>query len=300
MRLHLTFTLCFSCCWFSLGLARSGGSVVNNGAGIVEQNFQYAYVSLDRIANDCLAAKNCQLTDDENKILKKIAVITAKNLLNPRKIIFVSEKASPGFFTTGPTEKNRIAKTSLDAFSPIFVNRDLLYTSKGMPALNFPEILAILAHELGHQAGEADHEILDTLGAKLRIVSELQSLIYKINASDSDDLKVTVSVINHEHPLKSAELLVTWGNTYSRSLSQNIQEKLSCSSPFLTVVGFELQNGHFTYLESGLEVGFKALVNIDCRSLVNDNVEVEKRELSFFINSQSNVRDFNVTYWWGF
>jgi hypothetical protein len=295
----MTLTLCFSCCWLTQSYA-GGGSVVNNGAGIVEQNFQYAYVSIDRIANDCILSGNCQLSQYEYRLLKIIAAITSRNLLNPGKIIFISEKAKPGFFTTGPSEKNRIAKTALDTFAPIYVNRDLLYNSNGTPALTYPMIIAILTHELGHQAGEPSHEILDILGAKLRMISELQSSVFKINASDTEDVKVYVTVINHAGPTKTAELLITWGNSFSRSLTQNIQEKLNCSSPYLTVMGYELQNGHFSYLENGNEIGFKALVNIDCHSLVNQEVVTEKRELSFFINKLSNVRDFNVSFWWGF
>jgi hypothetical protein len=299
-------TICLTISCINLAQARSGGSVVGNGAGIAEQNFEYAYLSIEKLSEECMQNNACDLSEKEKILLQKISKITEKNNLKPNTILFVSESKHPDFFTTGPAEKNRIAKTMLDASSPIYVNRELLYDTDGSPTLNFPAIVAIVTHELGHQTGETDHKILDALGAKLRFMVERRIQTYDIEASEKNNTVVSITVLNHEvNSKKDAELNVAWGNIYSRSLTKNIVENLSCISRFDSLIGYEILNGHFGYIEDDYEVGFNALIKIYCRSTLNspefaDKTTIEKRSLSFFINKISNVREFKIKEGWFF
>ena len=80
MKKSLTLTLLllsfssFSFEWISNG----GGTVIGNGAGLVESNFQYAYDSLKKILPHCFQKNVCDLLDEEKKIIKSITTISIK------------------------------------------------------------------------------------------------------------------------------------------------------------------------------------------------------------------------------
>ncbi|MCX6124359.1 MAG: hypothetical protein NTV34_06360 [Proteobacteria bacterium] len=63
-----------------------------------------------------------------------------------------------------------MAKTGSEIGSPIYINRDLIYTEQvgRWSALTVLECIPILVHELGHHQGEAPHTVLDLLGVKVQ------------------------------------------------------------------------------------------------------------------------------------
>ncbi len=268
-------------------LARGGGSVVGNGAGLVENNFQYAYSTLGTLVRNCLQAQDCGMTEKESRILQSMQMVLSVNSSRSDRLVFVSEKENPGFFETGPGQRHRVAKTGLTAQTQIFINVDALYADNGKPLLDLPTIISILAHEVGHQAGEENHAILDILGSKLRQSLERKMIRHEMKLQDKDK-SVEVMIINHSVPLRSAEILMTWAEAGSRSVTGDLVDHLKCANEGSVMSGFEFRNGHFVILEGStgdnLDLGFSLWAYLSCYSSARGSVESEKFQLRFRIN----------------
>lgn len=248
----------------------SGGSVIGNGAGIVESNFQYAYTSLSVTISDCIKQPRCQMSAAEEKILKSIQAILKLNISNEKRMLFVSEKVNPDLFKTGEHEVHRIAVTGLSADVPIYINTDLLYTKDGRPALDLATINGILIHELGHQTGETDHAKLDVIAAKIKKLFLESIRTHSISIGPSQET-VEVVVLNRIHPFMVSELLLTWQGVGTEVITKTILAPVRCSEPDATFSGFEIYNGHFTgihqtKLQPEIKLGFAIWINIFCYS----------------------------------
>ncbi|MDX9730187.1 MAG: hypothetical protein RBT63_00315 [Bdellovibrionales bacterium] len=138
--------------------AFGNGSVVGNGAGLSENNFQYAYSIIPTLLNSCVRSNLCELTPKEQEIARKIVHIVRGNETNKNRILFRPNRTTvpwignrnkgTTFFETSPNEQHRIAKTGLSPRVPIYVNLDMLYNEHGMPRLDIAHIISILVHEL--------------------------------------------------------------------------------------------------------------------------------------------------------
>jgi len=282
---------------FSITGLCEGGSVVGNGAGLVEHNFQYAYTTLASTVRSCYENKDCGMSDTENIILKNILSVVSVNASKTDRILFVSEKEKPGFFETGPNERHRIAKTGNSAETPIYVNVDALYDQSGKPLLDYPTIVSILAHELGHQAGELDHAFLDIIGAKLKRVLEVKMARHRTEVGNPSQV-VEVMIMNFNSPLRTSEIVFSWEGSGSRKVTNELIENLRCTDPEAGFAGFELHNGHYFILEpqfqNGTALGFNLWAYAFCYSRSENMVRLEKNQMRFRLNQDLKVELIDV------
>ncbi len=266
------------------------GNVIGNGAGLVENQFQFAYSTISSVATQCAEFKKCETNAVENKLLTQISLIIQKNSTNVERLLFLSEKLNPGFFNTGENEQHRIAKTKLQENSTIYVNLDQIYSADGKPALDYPTIISILTHELGHQAGERNHAKLDILGNKLKKVVLQKLARHQMNFGENND-SVEILMMSHDFPVRTSELIVSWG-TKSLDATSGIIEILSCRSPQKSIAGFEFQNGHFLVANTNATnvINFGLWVDIYCYSPETKTVEVEKYEMKLQINPELSIK----------
>ncbi len=279
---------------FNIGVFLSSGSlafaggIVGNGAGLAEQNVQFAYLSLNKVIAHCLATpKLCNLVVTELMVLEKIEWVLAKNSSNPNRIKFVSEKENPGFFTTSSIENNRIAKTGLNSRQPIFFNVDELYNPNGFPTLDFSGLSAILVHELGHQTGEANHAMLDILGAKIRktLSQNLTSLRYDFPSSQ---VSIELGIINYSFPMAVADLYLSVDGTPAEVLTREIVKELHCKDSSTSFVGYEITNGHWDFVSSDQNprkgIDFSAWVRLFCSKTAPSNAIIGIENLNLILH----------------
>lgn len=254
-------------CKISLVHAR-GGSVIGNGAGVVENNFQFAYTSLKMTISECLMMMNCEMSTSENKILKKITQTIQKNTSNPNRLVFISAAQRPGFFDTTRSEKHRVAKTGLTPDYPIYVNTEALYTADGQPALGYSTIVSILSHELGHQSGEKSHSKLDIIGSKLKSAVMRNTKTHAVQLG-RDQKVIEVMIIQLHQPEMTSEVFVSWQGVGSMMLTENLAKAVFCHHFDGAEKIDEIDNGHFTSLsevdQAGTaSFGFGAWVHYSC------------------------------------
>lgn len=151
----------------------AGGSLVGNGAGIVEHNIIYVYNSLPKTIDACLNLPTaCMVSDDGRELLKSVRNLIIQHPASTERILFQSEQSSPGFFETGLGQAHRLAKTGNSPTDPIYWNLDLLYNVDGTPALDIPTISAIWIHEIGHQLKIQNHQYLDQIASSVRFFQQ--------------------------------------------------------------------------------------------------------------------------------
>ncbi len=269
-----------------------GGIVVGNGAGIVESNFQQAYLSLSKIIATCGAAGSCGLDRDEKELIKNIHQVLMTNLQNKNRLIFLSEKTNPGFFTTGANESYRIAKTLLVPNSPIYVNTDMLYDKEGNPTLNFNGIVRILVHELGHQTGIENHSMLDILGSKIAAYAEEHTGYFRYNIEETREM-VFFSVANYDYPIKTTLVMFNWKNSSSRDLSYAIIASSECSYDSETYSGIEVLNGHYSFDRRG-QLSFNAWVKLSCYESFSTHTNIYRKNLQITLDSDLQVSGLTV------
>ncbi len=243
------------------------GGVVGNGAGLVEQNIQFVYLSLPKIIESCISLPNqCSVTPEELIILEKIEVIVRRNYSTQNRIIFMSEKLNPGFFTTSSTENNRVAKTSLNSSMPIYFNVDEIYDSAGKPALDFAGISAILVHELGHQTGEPSHAKLDILGAKVRLFLSFKFVNFEYSFSSSQS-GIEMNIVNYPMPSPIGDIYLSTDSGASIQLTSFVMQALTCGSRDDTLIGYNINNGHWNIVAgNAAAIDFESWVQVTCRS----------------------------------
>jgi hypothetical protein len=264
-----------------------GGVVVGNGAGIVENNFQQAYQSLDTIIQNCLNIENCSLQDDERVLVTKILAIVKRNSSKTDRLIFTSEKAHPGFFTTGEAETNRVAKTELSPESPIFINTDMLY-DLGKPTLTFENIVALLIHEIGHQTGKLEHTALDILGVKIGNFSESLTDHFGFVLDDKTKESVVFSVTNFTYPAKSTSLQFNWKNAQNVNLSNSLVASSTCKYDSETFAGTEVSNGHFSFNDKNNLV-FEAWVKVSCFESFSGETFIYRKNIEISLDDDYKI-----------
>lgn len=205
------------------------GSIVGNGAGLVEQNIVFSYGALPSAIDSCLVAEAvCGVSAAEKKLLSEIRSIAAKSRESSDWIQIVSGAENPGFFDLEGSQPHRIAKTGLASDAPVYWNSDFFYAEDGSPALDLPTLAAIWVHELGHQTGSLDHAALDQIGAKIRLFLQRNSLSARYQDEKSE---FELKVFNFNSYSSHSEALLSDG-TQSISLTGEIASVLQCSEPF--------------------------------------------------------------------
>lgn len=139
---------------------------VGQGAGISENNIQFAYRYVDKYIQLCLAIKDCTEDGTQTDVLRKILA----SLNDERKTvpqIGFKRTADGIFFVDG---KLRAGLTWNYVGAPIYFNLDLIYTTDNqgrVSGITLQTALALLVHELGHHQGVLDHDWLDRLGQRV-------------------------------------------------------------------------------------------------------------------------------------
>jgi hypothetical protein len=267
MRLNNILLISSLCCLAPF-TAWAGGGLVHDGAGVVEQDFIYAYESIPQSVASCFQNPRCagELPADAIQALKDISSLVSRNILTTHPLHFVSAKASPGFFDLSVTEPNRIAMTELRPNAQIFINTDLLYTADGIPAVDFGKATAILIHEVGHQTGRQDHAFLDFIGSKVRenLASNISFHTAQLVAGKND---LTIQIVDFNLVAISSSVYYSSGDK-KLPLNGVILQSITCPGSLNTPVGFELSNGHWehaTYLTtSEIQTRFKAWSRFSC------------------------------------
>lgn len=276
---------------FFISNAIWAGGFVGNGAGIVEQNIQFAYTALTKFLDLCASnQKICELNQYEQVLVKKIDLIVKNNISNKDRISFISEKERPGFFSTSDTEHHRIAKTGLTPNHPIYFNLDQLYSKDGKALLDLKSIVGILVHEVGHQTGEPDHRLLDILASKISSVVELQSLINEFKFESGELIKI--SLINYADLFSISDFLIEMGfekNPVSLKYTRTVYDSLNCPSGGKPV-GTKLYNGHWFNVKSELQknnaIGFGIWIRLTCLGEFN-TIDNKIFEAKYIFNKNS-------------
>lgn len=289
-------TKIFSLLFLFQASALAGGSVIGNGAGIVENTFQFAYQNLHGTFSECIIQAKCELTEVETELVRKMRKVIDINRSNENRILFVSEKDLPGFFNTGDNETHRIAKTGLDSSSPIYVNLDLVYSPGGNPAFDYATITSILVHELGHQAGEINHAKLDIVGAKIKknILKKIQD-----HSAELSYEQIDVSIINRNFPFRASDISISWQNVGSVVATKEALDAVKCKNPEDTLAGIEIQNGHFKLLskataESPAHFSFGFWALLTCYSKTREVFLPEKRQVQIDVNRNLEIKTLSA------
>jgi hypothetical protein len=219
----------------------AGGSLVGNGAGIVEHNIIYVYNALPKTIDACLNLPTAcmMLNEGDRAVLQSVRNLIIQNPSSTERILFKSEKESPGFFETGLGQAHRLAKTGNSPADPIYWNLDLLYTSDGSPALDLPTISAIWVHEIGHQLQIENHQYLDQIASFVRI-------FLKDNIQQIKYYPIPLSVTSVEYPTmtSSTDLYFSDGLT-SVSLNRFFSASSLCPAKDQMYLSSHLWNIHW-------------------------------------------------------
>lgn len=100
------------------------GDSVNNGDGLAEQNFWFAYSKLEKTYQFCLESPECLLDFDEKVLLRSLLSTMSDEKKTPEQIQFLSGQ-SKNFFLDG--NHILVARTNFEVGSVIWINRDLIY-----------------------------------------------------------------------------------------------------------------------------------------------------------------------------
>ncbi|PIK15075.1 hypothetical protein [Halobacteriovorax sp. JY17] len=262
-------------------MARLGsGDIVGNGGGLLEQNFMSAYYSLQTAIQNCLDNYECGLSSEEILLLKEINSLYIEKVSQNRPIVFLSEKNAEGFFLTEDDQTSRVAKTGFTKDSTIFVNLDIAEAIVD----DIPAMLGIIVHELGHQAGIANHSLLDQLGAKVRNQwsSNWKVLRFIMNKHNLD-----VRLFSSEFNYINSKISYSFRGK-AKSLNNDIYEEIKCLENEI-VYGFNLSNGHWRrpiQNDWNSKIGIDYWIDIYCQD-TEGNIRTEQRDLdiTFKFNS---------------
>ncbi len=178
--------------------AKGPGTVVGNGGGLSEQNFNFAFASLERLYEICAASLPSCLNDkherDVFEMIRKALPLERKAGL---ALNFISGTAHPERFRIDG--QMRLAVTNSRVGDVIDVNTDMLYAMNAeghvQSVVDVGTAVSILTHELGHHQGILDHQLLDLIGAKVRVFAMTEADILKVDTyGDTYDMQIPATV----------------------------------------------------------------------------------------------------------
>lgn len=273
--LVLTFSL------FAEAKETGGGVIVGNGAGFAEGIFQQSYQSLPQILDSIIVTNEINLTEKERELLEKINKVAKQNSSKKDRLIFLSEKDHPGFFTTGENETHRFAKTFATPASSIFINMDWIYGEKGKDLLNHSSAMALLIHEIGHQTGEKDHGELDILGAKIKTFTDGQTnqYNYHIIRSLKETRMISFLITNLDLPQKRSLLRFKNVKDQWSNLTTALLLNLKCEKANTEAFDVEISNGHFAF-NRYQQLEFRAWVQFTCKDRTTKTVSSQMKNLN--------------------
>lgn len=218
----------------------AGGDIIGNGGGLAEQEFRFAYLRVPSVIEGCLTSPVCTFSEIDKGLLRRIKNIAKNSIKNKDRLIFLSEKKYPGFFRDNETGPVRIAKTAFIPGAPIFINLDMIYQNS-LAVVDFPLMVSILIHELGHQADIRSHSRLDEIGSWLReyILQDSSQIIQEVGGSTA-----IVKVYNLKEANKFSEVFFSYHGMII-SLKERIKKQLSCKNEKNIPIGYEISNLHW-------------------------------------------------------
>lgn len=270
-----------------------GGVVVGNGAGVVENQFQIAYQQIENTISSCILHNQCQFNDAEKEIAHSIVATAKVTAKKPDRLKFVSEKLHPGFFTTGLSEINRIAKTGLNMNGPVYINVDLLYKENGKAALDYEQIVSIMVHELGHQSGIADHDKLDIIAAKIAyfLDGSTDSFTFNFDQDPLNSESINFLIANFKASL-STSIIFNWRIKSSKNLTGMLYESARCQYDSESFSGLQIVNGHFGFDETN-NLQFKAWAMVYCFETFSQSITVYRKNLTVWHDEK--LQDYGLT-----
>lgn len=217
-----------------------GGDIIGNGGGLAEQEFRFAFRRIPSAISSCLGSPVCSISSRDLLVLEKIKNIAARSIENKDRLIFLSESKYPGFFRDNGSGSIRIAKTAFIPGAPIFINLDMVYKER-VAVVDFPLMISILVHELGHQAKVRSHSRLDELGSRMRdyLLQDSNEITQNVAGSEAK-----VKIYNLKEANKFSEVFFSYRGQIV-SLKERIRKLLSCKSETSIPIGFEVSNIHW-------------------------------------------------------
>lgn len=244
------------------------GDVVGNGGGHLEGQVQFYLSSLSSFIKTALNQNMINFSNQEKAILDVIL----KNIAQKQPEIVYVDGNPKNFFNDQHDGEIRIAKTGFSLEYPIFINRTLAY--KILKAEEKFNSVALLVHELGHQAGIKSHSLLDTLGSKVSIVTEFtrSNIRYDVYAGE-----VSIDFFNHGVYNSRSSILV---NYFNQTLNINSWDhraiQARCGGDL--AAGFQIENPHWlSRIEADRKyrvISFGGWMNIVCVSQLGSGTRV--------------------------
>lgn len=248
------------------------GDIVGNGGGLIEQNFLFAYYSLQTAIDNCLTAVECYNTEEEKVLLKEINQIFIEKLVNKTPLIFIKNSDTNNFFFDKYDQTQRIAKTGFSKKFPIFINLD----ATDEIVNDIPTMIGIIVHELGHQIGIVNHSYLDKLGARVR---KMWGANWVVSDVDVSSKKLFVRLYNTRMNSINSKLSYEFDGKI-KSLNSLIFRNIACEKGD-RLYGFSLSNGHWkrpTHTRFRTKVKKTFWIDINCEKSVSESY-ILKRDL---------------------
>ena len=230
---------------FISSFAHAGGDYIGNGGGLAEKNILFAFNNVERYARLCLDVSSCRLTNAERDLLFDI-LSAMKQEYKADPVQFASEKKQPGFFLLNGEMK--VAKTGSKIGTPIYINRDMIYSRNSfgtVQPMSITDALAILVHEIGHHVSAASHEALDLLGVKVSMF--LQNQIQSTPLLPWSD-QISATIVQPRGSKSFPQILLNVGDEVL-DMSQAFHDTVFCPKmtiPILILPFPDLQFGNET------------------------------------------------------
>lgn len=264
--------------------AFNSGDIVGNGGGLIEQNFQFAYNSVLSAIDHCMIKLNCQMSPKEKILLMDIKSTYFLKFSETHHFIFLKENEAQSLFSKAVDPSERIAKTGFSHEFPIFIN--LTQIEQNPTLINdLGAQLAIILHELGHQAGYSSHSLLDSISSKVRAAFNYQMTSTSLKVVDEDLL---VNIYNSSETLETQ--VSYFYNNQVRFLTYTIQDQLACQES-RSPIGYSLSNQHWERLSQDEEYflpKLKMWIDIYCEDSTGTIFTRERDiEVNFKINKKT-------------
>lgn len=237
------------------------GDVVGNGGGVIEGQTAFFYNSLEKILAGTIEENRLVYDQKEIEVLEKI-IANLNDFKASDKLIFIDNQ---DFFLDNENDEIRSARTGFSRMYPIYFNRSLLYDRIHG---DYSPLVALLVHELGHQAGIASHSFLDSLGSKVQYNLNARADMISTNFNSH---KMEVVLFNYSNVGSWSDIVVRFQdkvNSLPKIDYNTMKMKCNANQP----VGYEMENVHWAMRPMFTQTYFVAFVNawVNFRCVDND------------------------------
>lgn len=214
-----------------------GGDIVGNGSGHGETEVEFFIAQLPFNIKAALKQKTVRFNETEEKVLTQI--LENVEVKAPTVFLVSGEESTEFFNEIGVDRSERIAKTGFSPEFPIYVNQALIEKVIHEKPLYW---VSLLIHELGHQAGVANHRFLDRLAGKVQLVLSLgkDNLQYPMNSDDT----LNIQIVNHYFREAVADVYITYNGELVAINDWDV-EKLKEGCGDLEFAGLQVINMHW-------------------------------------------------------